>query len=93
MLTSGRIYQKVSVDLRQGRRWGLAASGRLGCHGKHCAPMLTAAVIRERTQGNCCHDRMVWAFFFLQGPGLELVHSTRAGPPVPILDLGGYALW
>ena len=29
-LTSGRIYQKVSVDLWQGRHWGLAASGSLG---------------------------------------------------------------
>ena len=93
MLTSGRIYQKVSVDLRQGRRWGLAASGRLGCHGKHCAPMLAAAVSRERAQGKFWHDRMVSIVFLHQVPGFALVRSRRAKPPVPILDLGGYALW
>ena len=93
LLTSGRIYQKVSVDLWQGRRWGLAASGPLGCHGNHCAPMLAAAVSRERAQGNCWHDRMVWAAFLPRVPGLARVRSTRARPPVPILDLGGYALW
>ena len=26
-------------------------------------------------------------------PGLARVRSTRARPPVPILDPGGYALW
>ena len=31
MLTSGRVYQKVSVDFSQVRHWGLAASGPLGC--------------------------------------------------------------
>ena len=41
----------------KGRRWELAASGPLGCHGNHCAPMLAAAVSRERAQGNCWHDR------------------------------------
>ena len=56
-------------------------------------PMLAAAVSRERAQGNCWHDRMVWAAFLPQVPGLALVRSTRARPPVPILDLGGYALW
>ena len=30
--------------------------------------------------------------FFAQVPGLALVRSTRAKPPVPILDLRGYAL-
>ena len=29
----------------------------------------------------------------LQVPGIARVHCTRAKPPVPILDLGGYALW
>ena len=72
---------------------GLAASGPLGCHGNHFAPMLTAAVSRERAQGNCWHDWMVWAAFLPQVPGLALVRSTGARPPVPILDLGGYALW
>ena len=33
------------------------------------------------------------AAFFLQAPGLARVRSTRAKPPVPILDLGGYELW
>ena len=47
-MTSGWIYKKVSVDLLQGRHWGLAASGPLGCLGNHCAPMLAAAVSRER---------------------------------------------
>ena len=79
----------VSVDLSQGRRWGLAASGPLGCHGNHCAPMLAAAINRERAQGKCLHDRMVWAAFLPQVRGLALVRSTRAKPPVPILDLGG----
>ena len=34
-----------------------------------------------------------WQFFFPQVPDVALVRSTRARPPVPILDLGGYALW
>ena len=83
----------VSVDLSQGQRWGLAASEPLGCHGNHCAPMLAAAVSRERAQGKCLHDRMVWAAFLPQVRGLALVRSTRAKPPVPLLDLKGYALW
>ena len=71
----------------------MAASGPLGCHGNHCAPILATTVSRERAQGKCWHDRMVWAAFFAQVPGLALVSSTRAKPPMPILDLGGYALW
>ena len=55
--------------------------------------MLATAVNRERAQGICWHDGMVWAAFLPQVPGLALVSSTRGGPPVPILDLGGYALW
>ena len=55
--------------------------------------MLATAVSRERAQGNSWHDRMVWEAFFPQVPGLALMRSTRAKPPVPILDLGGYALW
>ena len=70
----------------------MPARGRLGFHGNQCAPMLAAAVSRERAQGNCWHDRMVLAASLPQVPGLALVHSTRARPPVPILDLGGYAL-
>ena len=31
---------------------------------------------------------MVWAAFLPQVPGLARVRSTRARPPVPILDLG-----
>ena len=31
---------------------------------------------------------MVWAAFFPQVQGLAGVRSTRARPPVPILDLG-----
>ena len=91
--TSYWIYQKVSVDFLQGRHWGLAASRLLGCHGNHCAPMLAATVSMERAQGICLHDRMVWVVFFPQVPGLALVRSTRARPPVPIFDLGGYAFW
>ena len=68
---------------------GLAASGPLGCHGIHCAPMLATAVNRERAQGNCLLDRMVWAAFIPQVPGLALVRSTRARPPVPILEPRG----
>ena len=92
-MTFGRIYQKVSVDLCKGWRWRLAASGPLGCHRNHCAPMLATAVSKERAQGNCWQDRMVWAAFLPQVPGLAFLRSTRAKPPVPILDLGGYALW
>ena len=83
----------MSVDLCQGRRWGLEASGHLGCHGNHCAPKLAVAVSKERAQGIWWHDRMVSAAFFPQVQGLARVGSTRARPPVPILDLGGYALW
>ena len=90
--TSYLIYQKVSVDFLQGRHWGLAASRLLGCHGNHCAPIVAAAVSRERAQGISWHDRMVWAAFLPQGPGLALVRSTCARFPVPIFDLGGYAL-
>ena len=71
---------------------GLAASRPLGCHGNHCAPMLAVAVSRERARGICWLDRMVWAAFLPQVPGLAHMLSTRARPPVPILDLGGYAL-
>ena len=62
-------------------------------HGNKSAHMLAATVSRERAQGICWHDRMVWAAFLPHVPGLALVRSTRARPPVPILDLGGYALW
>ena len=55
--------------------------------------MLAAAVSRERTQGICWQDWMVLAASLPQVPGLALVQSTRARPPVPIFDLGGYALW
>ena len=55
--------------------------------------MLAAAVSREKVQGICWHDRMVWAAFLPQLPILALVRSTRARPPVPFLYLGGYALW
>ena len=58
----------------------LAASGPLGNHGNHCASMLATAVSRERAQGNCWHDRMVWAGFLPQVPVLALVRSTRARP-------------
>ena len=37
---------------------------------------------------NWWHDRMVWAAFLPEVPGLAPVRSTRARPPVPILDLG-----
>ena len=66
----------------------LVASGPFGCHGNHCAPMLAAAVSRERAQGNCWHDRMVWAAFLPRVSDLARVRSTRARPPVSILDLG-----
>ena len=81
-MTSGWIYQDVFVDLRQGQRLGYAASGLLGCNDNHCSPILTAAVSKERAQGNCWHDRMVSAAFLPQVRGPELVQSTRAGPPV-----------
>ena len=55
--------------------------------------MLATAVNRERAQGICLLDRMVWKAFLPQVPGLALVRSTRARPPVPNLDLGGYAFW
>ena len=55
--------------------------------------MLATAVNKERAQGICWLDWMVWAAFLPQVPGIALVCSTRGGPPVPILDLGGYALW
>ena len=71
----------------------MEASGPPGCDGNHCALMLTTAVSRERAQGNCWNDRMVWAAFLPQVPVLARVRSTRAKPPVPILDLGGFALW
>ena len=90
---SDREFAFVLDNLVSTIRWGLAASGPLGCHGNHCAPMLAAAVSRERAQGNCWHDRMVWAAFLPQVPGLARVRSTRARLSVPILDLGGFALW
>ena len=68
---------------------GLPASGRLGCHGNQCAPMLAAAVSRERAQGDCWHDRMVWAAFLPEVPGLVLVRSTRGRPPVPVFGPWG----
>ena len=83
----------MSVDLSQGLHWGLAASEPLGYHGNHCAPMLAAAVSRERAQGNCWHDRIVWAAFLPQVLALAFVHSTGDGTLVPIFDLGGNALW
>ena len=49
-MTSGWIYQKVFVDLRQGQRLGYAVSWPLGCHGNHCSPMLTEADSREKAQ-------------------------------------------
>ena len=55
--------------------------------------MLATAASKERAQGNWWHDRMVWAAFLPQVPGLAPLRSTRARPPVPNLDLGGYALW
>ena len=55
--------------------------------------MLATAVRNEKAEGICWHDRMVWAAFLPQVPGLALLRGTRARPPVPILDLGGYALW
>ena len=67
----------------------MVASGPLGCHGNHCAPMLAAAVSKERAQGICWHDGMVWAAFPPQVQGLAHVRSTRAMPLVPIFDLGG----
>ena len=71
----------------------MAASGPPGCNGNHCAAMLATAVSRERAKGKCWHDQMVWAAFLPKVPDLAFVRSTRARPPVPILDLRGYALW
>ena len=68
---------------------GLAASGPLGCQGNNCALMLAAAVSRERAQGNCWHDRIVWAAFLPRVPGLARVCSTRAMPLVPIFGPRG----
>ena len=51
--------------------------------------MLATTVSRERALGNCWHDQMVWAAFLPKVPGLAFVRSTRARPPVPILDLRG----
>ena len=56
-------------------------------------PRYATAVSREKAQRNCLDDRMVWAAFLPQVSGLAHVLSTRARPPVPILDLGGFALW
>ena len=72
---------------------GLAATGLLGCHGNHCAPMLAVTGSRERAQGISWHDRMVWAAFLPQVPGLARVRSARANPLLPILNLRGFALW
>ena len=69
------------------------AVGLSVCHGNLFVPRLATAVSRETAQGNCWHDRMVWAAFLPQVQGLALVRSTRARPPVPFLDLGCYALW
>ena len=55
--------------------------------------MLATAVNRERAQGICWFDQVNWAAFLPQVPGLAPLRSTRGGPPVPTLDLGGYALW
>ena len=54
--------------------------------------MVAAAVSRERAQGISWHDQMDWAAFLPRVPGLALVRSTCARFPVPIFDLGGYAL-
>ena len=43
--------------------------------------MLAAAVSRDRAQAICWHERMVWAAFPPQVPGLALLRSTRARPP------------
>ena len=50
-------------------------------HGNKSAHMLAATVSRERAQGICWHDRMVWAAFLPQVPGLALVRSTCARTP------------
>ena len=42
---------------------------------------VSAAVSRERAQGNCWHDRLVLPFFLPQVQGLALVRSTRARTP------------
>ena len=67
---------------------GIGSQWALRLPRNHFAPMLATTVKRERTKGNCWHDRMVWAAFLPQVPGL-----ARERPPVSILDLGGYALW
>ena len=54
--------------------------------------MLATAVNRERAQGICWLDWMVWAAFLPQVLGFALVRSTRGGSPVPFFDLGGYAV-
>ena len=64
---------------------GLAANGPLGCHGNHCAPMLAAAVSRERAQGNCWHDRMVWAAFL---PQVQALHVSVALVQCPGANFG-----
>ena len=66
----------------------MAASGPLGWNSNYCARMLATAVSREKAQGISWHNRMVWAAFLPQIPGLALVCNTRARPPVPILDRG-----
>ena len=64
----------------------------LGCHGNHiCAHVSQQQLAGMRAQGDCWYDRKVWAAFLPQVRGLALVGSIRARPPVPILDLGGYA--
>ena len=72
---------------------GIGSQWASYCHGNHHAPMIAAAVRRERAQGIFWHDRMVLAAFLFQVPGLAFVRSTRARLLVPNLDLGGYALW
>ena len=54
----------------------------------NCAPMLAAAVSRERAKGKCWHEQMVWAAFLPQVQVFAGVRSTRARAPVPILELG-----
>ena len=68
--------------------WGLEASGPLGCHDNHCAPMLDTAVSRERAQGICWHDRMVWVAYLPQVPGLHLSVAHVQGPRCQFWTLG-----
>ena len=70
----------------------MAASGLLGCHGNHFAPMLATAVSREGAQGFCWYDRMVWVAFLPQVPGLALVLAHVQGPGANF-GLRGYVLW